>query len=156
VFAAGEGYQIAGWRKSTERVAAFEFAALPDSYAARTGRPDNVGVIGVALFREAAPPSVALQDRGAAARAAPEAAPPAAPSAESRLGTAHGRSEASAATYTDFERASAIPDEVIAIRYDRRENLIAMGVIAPPIAPTPNPVPFPASTGGFVPDPPSR
>ena len=33
-------------------MAAFEFTALPDSYAARTGRPDDVGVIGVAVFTE--------------------------------------------------------------------------------------------------------
>ncbi len=46
---------IDGWRKSMDEVAAFYFTALPDSYAARTGRPDNVGVVGVALFRERAP-----------------------------------------------------------------------------------------------------
>jgi hypothetical protein len=45
-------YDVAGWRKSMLNTAAFYFTALPDSYAARTGRPDNVGVIGVALFRE--------------------------------------------------------------------------------------------------------
>ena len=48
--------EIDGWRKSMDEVAAFYFTALPDSYAARTGRPDNVGVIGVALFRERARP----------------------------------------------------------------------------------------------------
>jgi hypothetical protein len=53
VFASRAGYRITGWRKSDEEVAAFEFAAPRDSYAARTGRPANVGVIGVALFREA-------------------------------------------------------------------------------------------------------
>ena len=52
VFASGETADIAGWRKSMSRTAAFYFTALPDSYAARTGRPDNVGVIGVAVFRE--------------------------------------------------------------------------------------------------------
>jgi hypothetical protein len=45
-------YDIAGWRKSDSAVAAFEFAALRDSYAARTGRPGNVGVIGMAVFFE--------------------------------------------------------------------------------------------------------
>lgn len=44
--------QVTGWRKSDSRVAAFEFTALENSYAARTGRPDHVGVIGVAVFRE--------------------------------------------------------------------------------------------------------
>ena len=43
---------ITGWRKSDSEVAAFHFTALPRSYAARTGRPDNVGVIGVAFYRE--------------------------------------------------------------------------------------------------------
>ncbi|MBW8759339.1 MAG: hypothetical protein JF586_17195 [Burkholderiales bacterium] len=45
--------EITGWRKSDSEVAAFEFTALSDSYAARTGRPQDVGVIGVAVFREA-------------------------------------------------------------------------------------------------------
>jgi hypothetical protein len=44
--------EIAGWRKSFERTAAFYFTDLGNSYAARTGRPDNVGVIGVAVFQE--------------------------------------------------------------------------------------------------------
>ena len=46
--------EVAGWRKSLHDIAQFEFTALPDSYAARTGRPANVGVIGVAVFRERA------------------------------------------------------------------------------------------------------
>ena len=45
--------EITGWRKSNDEVAAFEFTSLSDSYAARTGRPLDVGVIGVAAFREA-------------------------------------------------------------------------------------------------------
>ncbi len=48
--------EITGWRKSWQDVAQFYFTDLPDSYAARTGRPDNVGVIGVAVFRERAQP----------------------------------------------------------------------------------------------------
>ena len=52
VFGGGESYQITGWRKSTAEIAAFTFTASPNSYAERTGRPANVGVIGIALFRE--------------------------------------------------------------------------------------------------------
>ena len=44
--------EITGWRKSYSEAAAFYFTALPDSYAARTDRPDHVGVIGAAIFRE--------------------------------------------------------------------------------------------------------
>jgi hypothetical protein len=51
-----QSYDIAGWRKSNDEVAAFYFTALPDSYAARTDRPGDVGVIGVAVFREWTPP----------------------------------------------------------------------------------------------------
>jgi hypothetical protein len=52
VLARGQSAQITGWRKSDSEVAAFNFTALPNSYAARTGRPGDVGVIGVAVFRE--------------------------------------------------------------------------------------------------------
>jgi len=52
VFDPLQGYEITGWRKSDRDVAAFEFTASPNSYAERTGRPANVGVVGVALFRE--------------------------------------------------------------------------------------------------------
>jgi len=44
--------EITGWRKSESEAAAFYFTSLPDSYAARTDRPGNVGVIGAAVFRE--------------------------------------------------------------------------------------------------------
>jgi len=52
-----QSYAINGWRKSMDDVAQFVFTALPDSYAARTGRPGNVGVIGVAVYRERVVPS---------------------------------------------------------------------------------------------------
>jgi hypothetical protein len=43
---------IDGWRTSLDTVAAFRFSSVRASYAARTGRDRNVGVIGVAFFRE--------------------------------------------------------------------------------------------------------
>ena len=168
VFSAGERYAVDGWRKNDQQVAGFEFAALPDSYAARTGRPDNVGVIGIALFRELVPPPpppAALSEQAPAPvpfSAAPRAAAKAgdavaAPQAAERgpLGTAHGGIESSVVTLTSFERAQATPNEIITIRYDRRENLIAQGILPPPIA-SATPSPFPLSSGGYVPDPPAR
>ena len=133
-----------GWRRSLAQTAAFYFTALPDSYAARTGRPDDVGVIGVALFRKKSQPI---------APAAPEAASPSRGAAErdSRLGTGHGRHEHSPAVHVTFERATSAPAEVIALYYDSRANLVARGVIREPVpvAPLPYPRPFP----GFVADP---
>lgn len=191
--------EIAGWRTSLERTAAFYFTDLSDSYAARTGRPANVGVIGVAVYRER-PPAVAersLRDRIAAhdgakqergdvpaapmaahdgakqergdVPAAPMAAPrreadrqaadaTAAPPAEreartlsSKLGTGFGRDETSPAQRVRFDRATAAPVETVAIRYDRRENLIAMGVLPSPRYAQRTPDPFPAMR--FVPAP---
>ena len=128
--------EIDGWRKSMEEVAAFYFTALPDSYAARTGRPDNVGVIGVALFREEPVYAPVLErESGNAADAAPEASRKSSGAREerarddSRLGTGHGQRLDSGAVYTQFERASSKPDEIIRIYYDSRRNLVARGVI---------------------------
>jgi hypothetical protein len=150
---------IAGWRKSLQDVAAFFFTALPDSYAARTGRPDNVGVIGVALFRERTwcclqPEAKAYSD--SSSQAAPAAAPSARAAApaleeEDRLGTGHGRIENSMAFETSFQRNSNTPDELISIWYDARSRLIAQGIIHDSHQFAQRlPTPFP---GGFVPDP---
>jgi hypothetical protein len=161
------GYlEVKGWRKSLDRVAAFYFTDLGDSYAARTGRPEDVGVIGVALFRRKQEPPISLEERRwrqeAPAASADRAANGAAPAAKAQqraapepsLGTGHGRNEASHARYVQFERESDSPNEVVAIRYDSRANLIALGVIpAPRPAPRHEPEPFPAA---FVPDPPLR
>lgn len=166
------GTDIAGWRKSMERIAAFYFTKLKNSYAARTGRPNDVGVIGVALFRERMPePPPApccwpfhsgasrsesesrddASNRAPSSDTAQESAPAQARRKSERLGTGHGRSEHSVVSYTDFERASSTPDEVIAIYYDSHRNLLAQGVIPQPrYASTGRPSPFP---GAFVPDP---
>lgn len=198
--------EIAGWRKSLERTAAFYFTDLGDSYAARTGRPQNVGVIGVAVFQErpkriawreqdyrgrlaaseatadgakretADAPAAPASQPPQPARAAPVPPPMPAPSAGARdnesaaevarqefkdekrmlgkLGTGHGRSEDSRVTVTQFERATSSPAETVAIQYDRRENLVALGVLP---RPTPyiarhEPNPFPGALR-FAPDP---
>lgn len=145
--------EVKGWRKSLERTAAFYFTALPDSYAARTGRPEDVGVIGVAVFRRkpAPPPEQLSRDwsqRGSAEASASAAAPRA--KVEEKLGTGHGRNEHSPARYVDFERESSTPNETVVLYYDSRPNLVARGVIREP-RPLRDPRPFPA---GFVPDPP--
>jgi len=156
-------YDITGWRKSDEQVAAFEFTTVPRSYAARTGRPDNIGVIGVALFRERpAPPVLAqadvetprFEESTAMAKSGAMADAPRVPAPAPALGTGHGRRESSVVTRVDFERAGPRPDEVIRVRYDSRPNLVAMGVIPSP-APRPRrPDPFPSGPQlGYVPDP---
>jgi len=63
--------EIAGWRKSFDDVATFFFTDLGNSYAARTGRPDDVGVIGVAVFEEKTHPIAWRQWRDRIAAAPP-------------------------------------------------------------------------------------
>jgi hypothetical protein len=179
--------EIAGWRKSLAGTAAFYFTDLGDSYAARTGRPRDVGVIGVAAFYEK-PQAAASRDQPAPVVQAPRAlleanasAEPTAPrvqrdeaaaegkflareatgaaaperaDAASKLGTGHGRYEASPVQLVRFERETPAPVQTVAIQYDRRSNLVAMGVLPPSIAAQRVPDPFPAIR--FVPDPPAR
>lgn len=181
VFESGERYQISGWRKSDTQVAAFTFTESPDSYAERTGRPSNVGVIGIALYRErrpqawTPPPAPRLEARLARdsseanaqmsrerAAVAPEAmaAAPAAgiassPQSAPKLGTGHGEREYSYVNHTEFARMQNQPNEVIRIRYDSLDNLVAMGVIrrGRPLPPSVNPFPG-APNPAYVPDPP--
>jgi len=191
--------EIAGWRKSLDRTAAFFFTEHDNSYAARTGRPRNVGVIGVAIFQEKvkpiawrplerpriaaehaegatrAPSSPGRADAAAAPEAMREARPEeeaasgamreeraadnmaASPSRDtakttSSLGTGHGRSEHSRVSVVQFERATESPAETLSVQYDRRENLVALGVLPAPRLARHSPDPFPG-TLRFAPDP---
>jgi hypothetical protein len=163
---------VQGWRKDLDRTAAFYFSDPDASYASRTGRPNDLGVIGVALFREKSPelqgwlsredrrnmPSPAREKAGsdAAGKAADsraEATNAAAPAVQQpSLGTGHGRGEYSPVEQVAFERASTRPDEVVAIRYERRESLVAMGVLPETRNGLRDPDPFPGALS-FVPDP---
>lgn len=49
---ANSSLEIDGFRRSTSAVAAFRFGSVKDSYAAHTSGDRNVGVIGIAVFRE--------------------------------------------------------------------------------------------------------
>src|SRR4051812_37455714 len=167
-------FGVKGWRKSLQRTAAFFFTELEKSYAARTGRPDNVGVIGIAVFRKKVEPAVGINRYQERKRADASANGPAseaqnsakdevaqagriesemtrsAPASEpKKLGTGHGQSETSVVRYANFERASSSPDEVITIYYDSHANLVAQGVIRENTR-LARPNAFP---GQFVPDP---
>jgi len=151
VLTPGSSYPILGWRKSLAQTAAFYFTALSDSYAARTGRPDNVGVIGVAVFRRQREP----QAIAPLARSEKRVAPPAAAAEADRLGTGHGRREDSPVRQVVFERATAQPAETVTLYYDSYRNLVAQGVIRPSQPPVaPGPQAFPRAVSTFAPDPP--
>ncbi|MBS0378964.1 MAG: hypothetical protein JSS29_10805 [Proteobacteria bacterium] len=160
IFGSAQEYDITGWRKSTEEVAAFTFTAASSSYAGRTGRAANIGVIGVALFRERYVPPVLIEPAPAASDAPRDAASPAARAASKSalaesLGTGHGARETSVVSFANFVREQETPNEIVRIRYDSLENLVALGIIRrPPWPRGPHPDAFPGSPANFVPDPP--
>lgn len=51
---------ISGWRRTDATVAAFRFGQKKDSYSEQMGTPENVGVIGVAVFEEKPKPVVSV------------------------------------------------------------------------------------------------
>jgi hypothetical protein len=173
----GESYQVTGWRKSASEVAAFTFTDSSSSYAERTGRPANLGVIGVALFRERVPepvypccaepdagrPEAPLPQRAQEDARSTDSATAAAPAAgngirnvpTAKLGTGHGEREGSFVRQTQFVRLQSEPNEVIRIRYDSLDNLVAMGIIRRPRPFVPAVNPFPDSRAPqYVADPP--
>jgi hypothetical protein len=102
--------EITGWRKSMTEAAAFYFTSLADSYAARTDRPDNVGVIGAAVYRE----RVRLEPRGwelpgSSSSRESDAARDAARGAGSGLGDRRAAPSVQPAPSSDTARANAAP-----------------------------------------------
>lgn len=161
--------EVAGWRKSHHDIAQFVFTSLPDSYAARTGRPDNVGTIGVAAFRERRlvrptpmpSPPIAREESMAKSRTVAPAAESSVADArhggaarQQGIGTGHGQREWSPAAQTSFARASAQPVQVTQLRYESPHALAAMGVLPRIPAHGGYGRPPQAFPGGFVPDPP--
>lgn len=160
--------EISGWRKSEAEVAQFVFTGHDNSYASRTGRPANVGVVGIAVFNEARRPQISVRP-SPIPRPLPRASSPEAEASTSnhiddataastksesrqRLGTGHGEREWSSSSLTSFERARQTPMQVSEIRYDARERLAALGIV-PRQRINHSPRAFP---GSFVPDPPAR
>ena len=162
---AGAGYvipaygtaEIKGWRKSLSEVARFNFSGTDQSYATRTGRAANVGVIGAALFRMKTPPPPGLRRSESFESSSADQMGALAPSSsrveqKQSIGTGHGPREQSQVSTVEFERASSRPDEVLTVRYDTHRALVAKGVILEAAEPSAFPV-EPRRQRHFVPDP---
>jgi hypothetical protein len=71
------------------------------------------------------------------------------------LGTAHGERKYSYVAHTHFTRAHDQPEEIVRIRYDSLEHLVALGIIPSHRLSDGGPDPFPdAGSHSYVPDPP--
>ena len=183
VLDAWQSTEVDGWRKNMSEIAEFNFTALDNSYAAKTGRPNNVGVIGVAVFREKPPVWRERDDRismhEAPARPATDTVatppPPASAAAEAQ------KSANAPAGHADGLAAQRpIPkDEALGTGHGARESSYASyttferagsspdevdsiwydsyrNLIARGVIPQPRPIavePQPFPNGGFVPDP---
>jgi hypothetical protein len=149
-FAEQRGYVIApfsslvveGFRSSLEEVRAFRFTRPDQSYSARRGTPENVGVIGVAFFKERRRAPIAIKPRPRShTKDAPEASAPEASrsrdseatasprSSTDNLGTAYGERRTSLVTEVAFEREHPTrPAFTTTVRYDDRSGLVARGI----------------------------
>ena len=115
VLDAYQSTEVDGWRKNMSEIAQFNFTALENSYAARTGRPSNVGVIGVAVFREKQRPVWRERDEKIASREAPAQPPMAADAAAAPPpATALGSGAAQAAKSTSAPAGYARADSELA------------------------------------------
>jgi hypothetical protein len=167
-----ETAEIAGWRKSLDDIAQFVFTDLPDSYAARTGRPANVGVVGVAVFRErqvrpayAPPPAppiasgMARNESRKASVARRQRRPRDGVRSRGHAATSGHRPWPARMGAGRADRVRACepqrPQQVSQLRYDDADALVALGILphyrAPYAGNTPRAFP-----NGFVQDPPYR
>jgi hypothetical protein len=138
VLDAYQSTEVTGWRKSTSEVAQFNFTALSASYAAKIGRPENVGVIGVAVFREKPldPPwregkiaSAPLADRYSPSTPPAQPAPPRPASASVPAGAAEAETAAaakSAGSAESMARADS-PADASSLRMRRPEESLGTG-----------------------------
>jgi hypothetical protein len=125
-----------------DSVAAFRFVDRAESYAARIGRPENIGVIGLVAFEEQmgrpVPSPLAEGSKPGGKRLSGKVG---------SIGTEYGREIESRIYYVDFVRSNN--RRAVTIYYDTVGALRAAGV--PVDGPTP--VPFPGD-GEFVLPPP--
>jgi len=180
-FEEGRGYLVGphdevlieGFRQNLSQVAAFRFSNPSDSYSARMGTPEHVGIIGVAIFpervhRPIARPQPRLRRHHDAPRAdldrPSESAPAAASSPKAKkgrsrgrassnatqdavqeyegraerpaqnLGTEYGETRNSHVREVQFRRANGKrPAQLITLRYDDRDGLLARGIRLRPL-----------------------
>jgi hypothetical protein len=131
---------IKGWRRSLDAVAAFAFVDREKSYANLTGRPENIGVIGLIAIEEFVQTPRPLAEKQDTAKSALRAQ-------VGNIGTEYGREIDSRVYFVPFVRSAN--KRAITVYYDTVAALRNAGV---PVDP-PMPVPFPKDSE-FAPPPP--
>jgi hypothetical protein len=133
-----------------ETVAAFSFEERGQSYAARVGRPENIGVIGLVAFEELTTRPVPRLEKRPLAGAAPAEGYHSSKGVGG-AGTGYGDTTYSPIYEVPFIRSGNRRDAVI--YYDTAEALRQAGIPVDTYYPRPEPNPFPGDPK-FVPPPP--
>lgn len=128
---------IDGFRTSMSSVAAFRFSPVSESFAGRVGQDRNVGVVGVAIFREkveepieiARPRAAAPSKAGAAPRADESRSASKKSADRPGLGTQFGEQHESHVQRTTFIRENQSPTSTVELRYNDKAGLRAMGIV---------------------------
>lgn len=137
---------IPGWRLNDREVAKFFFGKLDEAYASKMGKPQNIGVIGAAVFteRQSMPLSTPVF-RGGATRGGGEMF---SMTTKGGVGTGFGDRAEHQVSRTTFVRASQVPAAQFALRYETAEELTARGiVVGGPHDRVAQAQPFPADAG---------
>ena len=145
--------EIEGWRVDSERVAAFRFTSVGQSYAGQTGSARDAGLIQVAFFPEAGGPiwrpephphphpcrggdcrKLGKSSASDHARGVHEAEPRSGmrrpPRPSQNTGTGYGEDRTQVVSERSFTRANRhSPEHRLTIRYDDRAGLRAKGVL---------------------------
>lgn len=154
---------VGGWQMSGSRARRFYFTTERDSYAAKLGRAEDVGVISAVFFRERrpvaviAPPVRPLEAERPRSGAKEKDTESAAGSARAQNASPQGRDRA-AAPYNDDEYAATgigrsvandvrwtyldledSPAAAVSLRYEYRPALVRLGIL-PRLYPAPDPL----------------
>lgn len=151
----GQAQDIPGWRLNLNATAHFQFSTLPEAYASQMGRPENIGVIGVAVFNELRKASPC---EGRFFLGGSEVTRGGGPltfgsSGSKGVGTGFGRETEHQVRSEHFDR-EVFPTTQFNLNYKTREELLAMGVRLDASSRIDQPSAFPADNPcGCIPPP---
>lgn len=138
-------HRFEGFRVSQQDVASFRFGAIEAAYAALMDSPNNIGVIGVAVFQEKERfhfrenKSDVLDELFDSFVPMPTPTPTAEPTRiptpdmligarPGDLGTTAGERRRERVVSTSFERLTSTPAAVLTVRYEDRASLEKLGI----------------------------
>lgn len=160
------GYvDIPGWRLDNREVAKFFFAELEASYAAQMDKPQNIGVIGCAIFKEKiqVPAFYYIQeiiskdfisrknsrDYDSPMRGFHDtfSAKTLGAGPSRGIGTGFGERARHEVVIVNFERATLLPSATLELHYAEKEDLLRYGIDLRPRPEVTSPNPFPGGQG---------